>query len=127
MASRAPVGPEDARENKGIQDPQDRLPTHPTPPWPKVPEVTQDSQEPMANQEAAARQETPVPQAPLASPWKMKMIREAWWGRWARKAFPENPASPHAIPAHQELTAGQGTQEPPGLLAHPDQMGSCLA
>lgn len=87
MVSKAPVGPEDPRENRengGLQDP---LPTHLILHWQKVPEVTQDSQEPVESKEAWVSQETPAPEAPLAYPSEMKMTREAFQERWDPKAM----------------------------------------
>lgn len=61
MVSKAPVGPEDPRENKENEAPQDPPPTCHILLWQKVPEATQDSQELKGSQEAAVSQETLAP------------------------------------------------------------------
>lgn len=127
MVSKAPVDPEDPRENVGNKDPQDPLPTHLIHPWQKVPEVTQDSKVLMGSQEAEASPETLDPWGPQARRPEMKIQREAFQGRWDPKASQENQASQHVILAHQELMDNQVPKESLGLQVHPDQTASCLA
>lgn len=127
MVSKAPVDPEDPRENVGNKAPQGPLPTHPIQPWQKVSEVTQDPQVLMGSQEAEASQETLAPWGPQAHLLEMKIQREAFQGRWDPRASRENRATQHAIQVHQELMENQVSKEPLDLRAHLDQMASCLA
>lgn len=127
MVSKAPLDPEDPRENVGNKVPQDPLPTRPIHPWQKVPEATQDFQVLMGSQEAVVNQETLAPWGPEAHLPGMKIRREAFQGRWDPKASPENQASQHSILVHQELMENQVPKEPLDLQAHLDLMASCLA
>lgn len=127
MVSKAPVDPEDPRENVGSKVPQGLLPTRPILPWQKVPEVTQDSQVLRGSQEAGVSRETLDPWDPQARPSEMKIQREAFQGRWDPKASQESQAFLHSILAHEVLMENQVPKDCLDLQVPLDQMASCLA